>query len=88
MVLYGSFYGLTEQRFYTIVFMLWLACVFVWFAATVLRGRRSSFVPGALVAAYTMLLALNLVNPDGLIARVNIDRAQGGARWTGATWPS
>jgi hypothetical protein len=37
-------YGLTTVRFYPIVFMIWLALVFVWFALTVLlRGAREQF---------------------------------------------
>ncbi len=78
MVLYESFYGLTEQRFYTIAFMAWLAGMFGWFGATVLRGRRSRFVPGALAGAFAVLLALNVINPDALIAGVNLERARGG----------
>ncbi len=72
MVLYESFYGLTEQRFYTLAFMVWLAAVFGWFSATVLRGRRSRFVPGTLAGAFALLLTLNVINPDALIARVNL----------------
>src|SRR5262245_29377749 len=40
MRLYQREYGLTELRVYTTVFMGWLAVIFVWFAITVLRGRR------------------------------------------------
>ncbi|MEZ4412231.1 MAG: DUF4173 domain-containing protein [Gemmatimonadales bacterium] len=79
MVLYGSLYGLTELRFYTIAFMLWLAGVFGWFGMTVLRGRRSRFVPGTLAGAFAVLLTLNVINPDALIATVNLDRAHAGA---------
>jgi hypothetical protein len=79
MVLYESFYGLTEQRFYTLAFMLWLAGVFGWFGATVLRGRRSRFMPGTLAAAFALLLALNVLNPDARIAQVNLNRGQAGA---------
>jgi len=52
--------------------------VFGWFAATVLRGRRSRFAPGALAGACLVLLALNLVNPDALMARTNLARAVAG----------
>jgi hypothetical protein len=79
MVLYESFYGLTEQRFYTLAFMLLLAGVFGWFGATVLRGRRSRFMPGALAGALVVLLTLNVANPDGIIAGVNLERAIQGA---------
>jgi hypothetical protein len=79
MLLYRDYYGLTEQRFYALAFMTWLAVVCGWFAATVLRERRPGFVPGALVAGYAALLLLNLVNPDAVVARVNLGRAAQGA---------
>src|SRR5205085_5750237 len=47
MRLYQREYGLTELRLYTTAFMGWLALVFVWFAATVLRGARERFACGA-----------------------------------------
>jgi hypothetical protein len=78
MWLYTAQFGLTEQRFYTTAFMGWLVVVFGWFVATVLRGRRERFGTGALVAGWLMLAALNLVNPDGVIAEVNLGRAARG----------
>ena len=74
MRLYTAEYGLTELRFYTTAFMGWLVLVFGWFAATVLRGRRERFGFGAVAAALFVLGALNLVNPDGLIATTNLAR--------------
>src|SRR5439155_6762486 len=41
--------------------------VCVWFALTVLRGRRYAFAVGALVAGFAATLTLNIVNPDALI---------------------
>ena len=78
MRLYTVEYGLTEQRFYPTAFMAWLVLVFGWFAATVLRGRRERFGIGALLAGWLILAGLNLVNPDAIIARVNLDRAMRG----------
>ncbi|HET9292677.1 MAG TPA: DUF4173 domain-containing protein [Gemmatimonadales bacterium] len=75
MRLYTAHFGLTELRLYTTAFMAWLAVVFAWFAATVLRGRRSRFAPGTLVAGFVTLVLLNVANPDALIARVNLERA-------------
>lgn len=71
MRLYQSEYGLTELRVYTTAFMCWLALVFVWFAATVLRGARQRFACGALVAALLVAGALHFLNPDNLIVRTN-----------------
>ncbi len=65
-------YGLTATRFYPFVIMIWLAVVFVWFAATVLRGARERFAWGALWSALLILGALHFVNPDEYIVRTNL----------------
>jgi Domain of unknown function (DUF4173) len=78
MRLYQREYGLTELRVYTTVFMGWLAVVFIWFAMTVLRGRRERFAFGAVVTGFLAIGALLAVNPDRLIARVNVEHATAG----------
>lgn len=78
MRLYQSAYGQTELRFYTTAFMLWLAGVFVWFAVTVLRGRRERFACGALVMALLVAAGLHVFNPNDHIVRANV--AVAGAR--------
>lgn len=80
MRLYQSEYGLTELRLYTTAFMGWLSLVFVWFALTVLRGRRERFAFGALVAGCFVIVMLHAINPDALIARTNAARAARGDR--------
>ncbi len=74
MRLYQREYGLTELRFYVTGTMIWLAVVFLWAAGTVLRGRRQLFAVGALVSGFAAIFAVNVVNPDALIARTNLDR--------------
>ncbi len=74
MRLYQREYGLTELRFYVTGTMIWLAVVFLWAAATVLRGRRQLFAVGALVSGFAAIFAVNVINPDALIARTNLDR--------------
>ena len=74
MRLYQREYGLTELRVYATGVMLWLAVVFVWAGFTVLRGRRDLFAVGALVSGFAAILAINVVNPDALIARTNLNR--------------
>jgi hypothetical protein len=78
MRLYQREYGLTELRVYTTAFMGWLAVIFVWFAMTVLRGRRERFAFGAVVTGFIAIGALLVINPDRLIARVNIGQATAG----------
>jgi hypothetical protein len=81
MLLYTGEYGLSELRLYTLAFMGWLAVVLLWFALTVLRGRRRLFAQGALAAGVVLVAALNVCNPDGLIAKVNLGRARVGGRF-------
>jgi hypothetical protein len=75
MRLYQNAYGLTELRLYTTAFMFWLAAVFGWFCATVLRGRRERFTFGTLVLAGEALVILHAVNPDARIVHTNAARA-------------
>jgi hypothetical protein len=81
MRLYQNEYGLTELRLYTTAFMGWLAVVFLWFAATVLRGQRNHFAFGALVVGFGMIATLHFLNPDGFIVRTNVARAEAGRRF-------
>ena len=74
MRLYQREYGLTELRVYASGVILWLGCVFVLLGATVLRGHRRAFASGAVVAGFVATLALNVINPDALIARTNLAR--------------
>jgi len=72
--LYVQEFGLTELRLYAAGVILWVAAVCVWFGVTVLRGRRQAFAVGALVSGFVATLALNVANPDALIARTNLGR--------------
>jgi hypothetical protein len=54
--------------------VVWIAVVLGLLGWLVLRGRRDHLAPGAIAAAFAVVLALNIANPDALIARVNIDR--------------
>ena len=74
MRLYEHQYGLTELRVYATGLIVWLAVVCVWFAVTVLRGRRQAFAGGALVLGFAATLAFNALGPDALIARTNLTR--------------
>jgi Domain of unknown function (DUF4173) len=71
MRLYREEYGLTELRFYTTAFMLWLGVLLMVFMATVLHGRRDSFAEAALATAGIAVLLLHVVDPDAWIVRTN-----------------
>ncbi|MDQ3282243.1 MAG: DUF4173 domain-containing protein [Acidobacteriota bacterium] len=78
MQLYRDAFGLTEQRVYATAFMLWLAVVLLWFAATVLTGRRNRFAVGALVSGMATVVVLHAINPDAMIVHTNLERAVAG----------
>jgi hypothetical protein len=84
MKMYVHYYGLTTDRFYPAVFMLWLATVIVWLAFTVLRDWGRPFVGGAVLSGLAFLLALNVADPDAIVASVNVSRAE---RLTPGTGP-
>lgn len=71
-------YGLTLERLYPMAFMSWLALVFVWFAATVLRGAREQFAWGAVWLALFVLGTLHVMNPDDFVVRTNLRLMQEG----------
>jgi hypothetical protein len=73
--LYRAAYGLTAQRLYATAVLCFVVVVLLWFAATVLRGRRRGFAFGALVAGLATVGTLYIVNPDVLIVRTNSARA-------------
>jgi hypothetical protein len=77
MRLYRMEFGLTELRFYTSAFMVWLALVLVWFLITVVPGKREAFANGAVLSAGLALVALHAANPDALMVRANRDAPHG-----------
>jgi hypothetical protein len=72
--LYHDSYGLTEQRFYAMVLLIWIGAMLVWFTVTVLRGRREAFAFGTLVSGLATIAALFVISPDAVIARTNVAR--------------
>jgi hypothetical protein len=71
-------YGMTTVRLYPMIFMTWLAIVFVLFACTVLRNARQYFAWAALWSAIVVLGATHVLNPDAFIVRTNIALMQQG----------
>ncbi|MDP1570081.1 MAG: DUF4173 domain-containing protein [Vicinamibacterales bacterium] len=79
MHLYQEAYGLTQLRFLTTAFIIWLAVIFVLFSATVLRGAPRYFTAGAVTTALAAAVLLAIVNPDARIVEANLQRAHLGA---------
>jgi Domain of unknown function (DUF4173) len=80
MALYRDEFGLTRLRFYTTAFMLWVAVLLVWLVLTVLTGHRERFAIGVLTTAVIAVAILHAINPDALIVRTNLARAETGRR--------
>lgn len=74
MELYVRYYGLSTDRLFATAFMIWLGIVFAWLALTVLRGRSRLFAAGMVVSGFVTLAALNVLNPDAVVARANLAR--------------
>ena len=78
--LYQDAFGLTMLRLYSTVFAVWVGAVVVG-VGLVLAGVRSDrhWLPGAAaVAGLVALFGLNVVNPEALVARHNLDRIANG----------
>ena len=72
--LYYASFGLTESRLYAMVLLVWIGATLFWLAATVLRGRRTTFAIGTLASGLAMVALLFSINPDAVIARANVAR--------------
>jgi hypothetical protein len=78
LLLYQGAYGLTEARLYAAAALTGMGLVAVWFALSVLAGRRGRFAFGSIIAAYAVILTLDVINPDALIARIDTARGSEG----------
>lgn len=76
MALYVDAFGLTALRLYSCATMIWIGAVLAWMVAVYLRRRPTLFAPGAAALGVASVLILNAINPDGLIAKVNLERAR------------
>ena len=74
MKLYVHYYGISTDRLYASAVMIWLAIVFVWLVFTVLRSRPRAFATGMVVSGFAVLVTLNVLSPDALVARSNLAR--------------
>jgi len=75
MGLYVNHFGLSTDRLYALVFMIWLALVLGTLALTVLREWPRPFVTVTVLSGFATLFALNALNPEAIVARVNLSRS-------------
>jgi hypothetical protein len=77
LALYQAAFGLTMLRLYSSVFALWVGVVVVLAGMAIVGvGRRRAGFPAATAGAgLVLLLALNVVNPEAVVARHDVARA-------------
>ncbi len=75
MKLYVDYFGLTTDRLYATVLMLWLAIVSLAMARTVMRGWSRPFAAMTVISGLVAILVLDVINPEVLVARVNLKRS-------------
>jgi hypothetical protein len=71
---YIDAFGLTELRFYAAVVLVWIGFAALWLTGGVLTQARDVLLPGLAAAALVVLIAVNVLGPDGFIVRTNVDR--------------
>jgi hypothetical protein len=76
--IYINAYGLTVLRFYAAAILGWLGVVFLLFLGKLLKPTWTTFTGAYMYSVIAAILALNLINPDALIARINLERARQG----------
>ena len=78
MVLYQQEFGLTADRLFATAFLGGVAVTAAWFLATALQGATVRFMRGAIAGWVVWLVALHAVNPEAVIVRANVARAEAG----------
>ena len=75
--LYEDAYGFTMLRLYSHLFAGWVAVVYLLLAADLggFFGHRRWFVGATAVTALSLLMALNVANPEAIVVGLNTERA-------------
>lgn len=77
MATYEAAYGATQTRIQVDVFILWLGATLLWLVLTLWsRSWAPRFAIGGLICGLGYIASLNLLNPDALVAKRNIQRWQ------------
>lgn len=77
LALYDEAFGLTMLRLYSMVFAGWLGAVLLLAAVSVVwPSRRAWLVPTVLGAALAGVLAMNVVDPESVVVRHDVARAE------------
>ncbi len=73
--LYENAYGFTTLRLYSHICIVWLAAIFgILLYKIFVDQRENTFAYLTFLSVLTLLVSLNIVNPDAFVARQNINR--------------
>lgn len=77
--LYITYDGQTPLRFYSSAFSLWIGLVFVMLAVRIwgIGAATSWFTSAVGCSAVVVLIVMNIINPEAIIANHNIERGDG-----------
>jgi hypothetical protein len=79
IVLYMNEFGLSVDRAFASAAIVWVFGVLVAFALTTQRGRPMHLMRAAIVVTVGWVSLVNVINPEALVVRVNVARAESGA---------
>lgn len=74
IMIYTDTFGLTLDRLYIYVALVWMLLCFIWFVATVVLPWHDRFILGAIGLAFACFGILIAINPDVTVAKANVAR--------------
>ena len=76
--LYVNEFGLSVDRSFACAAIVWVGAALAAFSATTLRGQGARFMPVTLLVTVAWVTMVNVINPDAIVVRVNVARAERG----------
>lgn len=81
LLLYIDGYGLTLSRFLAFALLFWIFCVFLFFIYKIFSEKKNSvFIRMVFSLTVAAWIGVNMLNPDALIAKINIERSAEGKK--------
>lgn len=82
--LYVNEFGLSVDRMLAVCAIVWVFAALATFAGTTLRGEAGKFMPVTLLVTVAWVALVNLGNPEAIVVRVNLARAERGESFDAA----
>jgi Domain of unknown function (DUF4173) len=82
--LYVNEFGMSVDRMLAVSGIVWVFAALATFASTTLRGEAGKFMPVTLLVTVAWVALVNLTNPEAIVVRVNLARAERGETFDAA----